>query len=78
MGQMIIVDEDEYNEMKIKSHWCDSYRKIINQYSEKMYPHYTVVSPTSGFEYDELMLKIMLEDAWMVNKPMHKKNNRQT
>lgn len=73
MGQMIMIDEKELNELKTKASWCDAYYYALDKVAEDLYPDYVVVDPVNGYQYNHIILYEMYLELKEKRKPWWKR-----
>lgn len=63
MGQLMLIDEDEYNDLKIKSLYCEEYRRCFETIEKELYSDYISVCPVNNYQYDTIILGEMKRET---------------
>lgn len=59
MGQLVMIDEDEYNDLQLKAKYCDYYKRHFETIEKELYPDYISISPVNAYQYDIMVLEEM-------------------
>ena len=73
MGQLRIIEDEEYNVLKIKESQAKAYRECFETIEKELYPDLISVDSCTCLQYDAWVLNIMAEEVKQNRKPWYKR-----